>query len=78
VLLDSKGEDGWAAKLEMANYPCCAHFKDRIIAIAEERWAQEIDSDVLNELQAVELDKRHEAPASTRETMFAHYERPTE
>ena len=71
ALLEAKGEDGWAAKLEMANDPLCAHFKDRIIAVAEEHWAHEIDRDVFDHAQAVALDKTGEAPASTNEAMFA-------
>jgi len=70
TLLDAKGEEGWAAKLEMANDPLCVHFKDRIIAVAEENWAQEIDSVVFDETQAVALDKSGEAPASSNEMMF--------
>ena len=71
ALLDAKGEDGWAAKLEMANDPLCEHFKDRIVAVAEEHWAQEVDSLPFNEALAVALDQTGEAPASTNEAMFA-------
>lgn len=71
ALFDAKGEDGWAAKLEMANDPLCAHFRDRIFAVAEERWAQQIDSDIFSDAQFVALDKTGEAPASTKETMFS-------
>ena len=71
ALLEAKGEEGWAAKLEMANDPLCAHFRDRILAVAEENWAQEIDSVPFDEAQAVALDKSCEAPPSTNETMFA-------
>ncbi len=71
ALFDAKGEEGWAAKLEMAADPLCAHFKDRILAGAEEHWAQEIDSVAFDEAQAVALDRTGEAPASTNEGMFA-------
>ena len=71
ALLDAKGEEGWAAKIEMANDPLCAHFKDRILAITKEQWAQEIDSVPYDEKQAVALDSSGEAPASTNEAMFA-------
>jgi hypothetical protein len=70
ALLDTKGEEGWAVKLEMADDPLCAHFKDRILAVAEEHWAQEVDTVVFDEVQAVALDKTGEAPAATNETMF--------
>lgn len=71
ALFDAKGEDGWAAKLEMASDPLCAHFRDRIVAVAEERWAQEIDSDIFTDAQFVALDNTGEAPASTKEAMFS-------
>lgn len=71
ALFNTKGEVGLATKLEMATDPLCAHFKDRILAVAEERWAQEIDSDALSEEQVVALNRYFEAPASTNESMFA-------
>ena len=71
ALFNVKGEEGWAAKLEMASDPFCEHFKDRILAVAEENWAQEIDADVFEEAQAIALDRTGEAPASTNEAMFA-------
>ena len=71
ALLDAKAEDGYAAKLEMADDRDCAHFRDRILAVAQELWAQEIDSTPFDEKQAVELDRKGEAPASTNEQMFA-------
>jgi hypothetical protein len=71
ALFNAKGEEGLAAKLEMAHDPLCVHFKDRILAVAEENWAQEVDADSFDEVQAVALDKTGEAPASTNEAMFA-------
>ena len=71
ALLEAKGEDGWAAKHQMACDPLYAHFSGRILAVADESWALEIDSVSLDETQAVALDKTGEAPASTREAMFA-------
>lgn len=71
ALLNGKGEQGLTAKLEMAADPLCAHFKDRILAVAEENWAQEIDADAFDEPQAVALDRSGEAPPSTNGAMFA-------
>ncbi len=71
ALFNSKGEEGLAAKLEMAADPLCAHFKDRILAVAEESWAQEIDAEAFDEAQTIALDRSGEAPASTNEAMFA-------
>lgn len=71
TLLNSKGEGGWQAKIEMINDPLFAHFKDRILAVAEENWAQEIDSEILTENQVATLDKIGETPPSTNTAMFA-------
>ncbi|WP_367870872.1 NACHT domain-containing NTPase [Luteolibacter sp. Populi] len=70
VLLQAKGEEAWAAKLEMAAEPVCSHFKDRILAVAEESWAEEIDALAFNDTQAIALDRTGEAPPSTNEAMF--------
>lgn len=65
-----KGEEGWNAKLEMVRDPTFGHFKDRILAKAQESWAHEIDSVAYDDSQAVSLDKTGEAPPSTNESMF--------
>ena len=71
AIFEADGEEGWAAKLEMAADPLCEHFKDRILAVAEEHWAGEIDAVALDDAQAVALDKTGEAPPATNEAMFA-------
>lgn len=71
ALLDAEGEEGWAAKLEMAADPACVHINDRILAVADEKWAHEMDAVAFNESQAVALDRTGEAPATTNEAMFA-------
>ena len=71
ALFNATGEEGLAAKFEMAADPLCAHFKDRILAVAEENWGQEIDGSAFDSAQAVALDRSGEAPASTNEAMFA-------
>jgi hypothetical protein len=71
ALLATTGTEGWAAKLEMANDPLFAHFKDRAIALAQEKAAEEADSLAMTEAQYAVLDKSGEAPPSTREAMFA-------
>jgi hypothetical protein len=70
AILTSKGEEGWSAKMEMSRDPLCAHFKDRILAMAEESWAEEIDGAAFNDQQAVALDQSGEAPPATNEAMF--------
>jgi hypothetical protein len=71
ALFNAKGEDGWKSKLEMASDPLCAHFKDRIIAVAEENWALEIDATSFSEEQLISINMTGEAPASTSLDMFA-------
>lgn len=71
ALLALKGEEGWAVKQEMASDPCCAHFRDRILAMAEESWAEECDGDAFSDRQATDLDKTGEALPSTNEAMFS-------
>ena len=71
ALLSTTGAEGWKAKLEMAADPLFDHIKDRVIALAEEKAAEEADSIVLNEADFVALDKTGEAAPSTMESMFA-------
>lgn len=70
ALLNTEGEAGLAAKNKMAADPVCAHLKDHILAVAEERWAQEVDADIFNEDQLERLDTGGEAPAVTNEAIF--------
>lgn len=70
-LLEATGEDGLAAKLEMADEPLFGQIKDRVLAVAEERWAEEIDAVPFDESQVLALGRTGEAPASTNEAMFA-------
>jgi hypothetical protein len=71
ALFATIGPEGWAVKLEMANDPLFAHFKDRAIALAQERAAEEADSMALTEAEFAILDKTGESPPATREAMFA-------
>lgn len=71
ALFNLKGEEGLLAKLEMAKEPKCAHFKDRILAVAENCWAQEIDALAFEESQVVSLELEGDAPATTNEAMFS-------
>ncbi len=71
ALLSTTGPEGWAAKLEMAADPLFAHIKDRAIALAEEKAAEEADNVALTESEFAILDKTGESPPTTREAMFA-------
>ncbi|NTV21143.1 MAG: ATP-binding protein [Chlorobium limicola] len=70
ALLNAKGEQAWWAKLEVVVDPLFENLKDRILTIAEERWAEEIDADSYDDLQAKALDTQCEAPPATNEAMF--------
>jgi hypothetical protein len=71
ALFKAPGDEGWAAKLAMAEDPLCADFRDRIIAVAEEQWAEEVDASALDDAQAVALDKTGEAAPLTGSAMFS-------
>ena len=70
ALLATKGEDGWSTKQVMASDPLFARLRDRILAVADEHWAQEVDSLILDEKQAADLDRTYEAPVTTNEALF--------
>lgn len=70
ALLAATGTDAWTAKLAMANDPLFAHFKDRAIAVAEEKAAEEADSAPLTEADFAVLDSHGESPPSTSQAMF--------
>ena len=71
ALFAATGPQGWAAKIEMAHDPLFAHIKDRTIAVAEERAAEEADSVSLTEAEFAILDRCGESPPKTRDAMFA-------
>jgi hypothetical protein len=71
ALLSTNGPEGWAAKVEMAADPLFSHVKDRAIALAEEKAAEEADNLPLTEAEFAILDKTGESPPATREAMFA-------
>ncbi|BCO28481.1 hypothetical protein MIZ03_3387 [Rhodoferax lithotrophicus] len=71
ALLSAKGQEGWQAKLEMANDPLFKHFRDRALLIAREKAAAEAEAMAMSESQVVALNRHGESPPMTREDMFA-------
>lgn len=71
ALLSTTGAEGWAAKLQLADDPLFADFRDRALAIAQERAAEEADAAVFAETDIVALDRDHDLPPLTRDEMFA-------
>ena len=70
ALLEAKGPDAWAAKLELAADPMLAHIRDRIFAVAREQAAQEVDGEPMSAAAVVAFESRGEAPPRTRDDMF--------
>lgn len=70
ALLATTGSAGWSAKLEMAEDPLFAHFKDRAIALAREASAVEADGAPMSNAGVISLDQYGEAPPTTRDGIF--------
>jgi hypothetical protein len=71
AILMSPGPAGWKAKLGLAADPLFEDLKDRTIAVARERAAEEAEGPPFNEAEVVALDTYGEAPPTTRDAMFA-------
>lgn len=71
AVLAAPGAAGWKAKLELAADPLFEDLKDRAIAIARERAAEEAEGPAFTEAEVVELDTYGEAPPTTRDDLFA-------
>jgi hypothetical protein len=71
ALFASTGPDAWAAKIALAEDPLFDHIRDRILAVARERSAEEADAGASREAEVVTLNRYGELPASTRDEMFA-------
>lgn len=70
AVLTAPGAAGWNAKLELAADPLFEDLKDRALAIARERAAEEAEGPALTEAEVVALDTYGEAPPTTRDAMF--------
>jgi hypothetical protein len=71
ALISFQGEEGWSAKVEMANDPLVTHLRDRLIALANEASAEQADGTAFTYQQLAGLDEFGEAPPATRDSMFA-------
>lgn len=71
ALLEREGQEAWLAKLRLADDPLLAHFRDRAIAIAQEKSASEADRAQFTETEVAGIVARFEAPPKTREDMAA-------
>jgi hypothetical protein len=71
ALLDRAGPDAWAAKLELAADPEHSDFRDRLLIVAREKAAEEIDRETLSDDEAAALDRQYEAPPTNPDDLFA-------
>ncbi|TQF14188.1 ATP-binding protein [Myxococcus llanfairpwllgwyngyllgogerychwyrndrobwllllantysiliogogogochensis] len=71
AILDARGTDAWAVKLEMVKEPLFADFRDRLALLAREKAAEEVSGGVLTESGVSILDRYGSAPPMTRDDMFA-------
>ena len=70
ALLGAEGPEAWEAKLELARKPFSTHMRDRVMAMARERSAREVDGVAQDADAVIALERRGEMPPSTRGDMF--------
>ncbi|MCU7916793.1 MAG: ATP-binding protein [Candidatus Thiodiazotropha sp. (ex Epidulcina cf. delphinae)] len=70
-ILDTKGTEAWAVKLEMVDDPLFAHFRDWLTRSAREKAAEDADGAVFTESEVAIFDRYGEAPPTTRNDMFS-------
>ncbi len=71
ALLGIKGPGAWDIKMQFADDPEVAHYRDRIRAIALERLAEDWDAVVLSEADIVRLEREHDYSPTSRVEMAA-------
>ncbi len=69
ALLVAGGPEGWAAKLILAADPLFRHLRDRVMALARERAAEEADGATLSPADAAGFDRTGERALLTRDDM---------
>lgn len=69
ALLHAGGPDGWAAKLTLAADPLFEHLRNRILALARELAAEEVDGATLSPADAAGFDSTGERALLTRDDM---------
>lgn len=70
-LLGARGAGAWAMKMQFANDPDVAHFRDRIRAVALEQLAEDWDTVILDEADVVRLEAEHDFSPTSRVEMAA-------
>lgn len=70
ALMNQRGDEGYAAKLQLAGDPLFSDISDWIKARADEMRAEEIDCECYKEEDVVTLRSKFEAPIATNGMMF--------
>lgn len=71
ALLGIKGPGAWDIKMQFAEDPEVAHYRDRVRAIALEKLAEDWDAVVLSEAEVVQLEREHDFSPTSRVEMAA-------
>lgn len=66
ALLGIKGPGAWGIKMQFADDPEVAHYRDRVRAVALEKLAEDWDAVVLSEVDVVQLEREHEFSPTSR------------
>lgn len=71
ALLGIKGPGAWDIKMQFADDPEVAHYRDHIRAVALEKLAEDWDAVVLSEVDVVQLEREHDFSPTSRVEMAA-------
>lgn len=71
ALLGIKGHGAWDIKMQFADDPEVAHYRDRVRAVALEKLAEDWDAVVLSEADVVRLEREHDFSPTSRVEMAA-------
>lgn len=71
AVLELVGPEGWNAKLEIANKPEFRHLRERVLALAVEKSAQEADNPPMRPDDVAKLGDRQESGPRSSAEMFA-------
>lgn len=71
ALLGIKGPGAWDIKMQFADDPEVAHYRDRVRAVALEKLAEDWDAVVLSEADVVQLEREHDFSPTSRVEMAA-------
>lgn len=71
ALLDISGPGAWDIKMQFADDPEVAHYRDRVRAVALEKLSEDWDAVVLSETDVLKLEREHDFSPTSRVEMAA-------